>query len=174
MSKQKVQTPTHIAGLLHPRTQQSSDRRVWSIPLKGVLVPFLTATNAAGETAIPSEVLGCPLRLAREKDGTPKFTSTGRPVVRVAKDISDQVRIMRDNFIHGLMAYTDTVVKGMPDAYKAQVEAAQRAGTPVAQKDADDLDDYLAQMVAQADGDKGDANPPADTPVPPEKVEVAA
>ena len=149
----KVQTNPYIASLLQPIPERGSDRKVWSIPLAGVLVPFFTATNAAGDTAIPSESLGCPLRLAREKDGTPRFSATGRPVVRVVKDISDQVRIMRDNLISGLMAYTDTVRKGVPDQYKAQVEANHKAGTPLAQKDADDLNDHIATLMAKAEAE---------------------
>ena len=147
MAKTKVVTNPYISALLQPTPQRGTDRRVWSIPLGGVLIPFFTASNATGESAIPAESLGCPLRLMREKDGTPKFSPSGRPVVRVVKDISDQVRIMRDNFISGLMAYTDTVRKGMPDQFKAQVEASRKAGEPVAYKDASDLDAYLAALT---------------------------
>ncbi len=141
MSKE---TPQYITALLQPIPGRSTDRRVWSIPLGGVWVPFFTATNAAGETAVPADALGHPLRLALEKDGTPKFSTSGRPVFRVAKDLADQVRIVRDNFVTGLMAYTDTVSKGMPAQYKAQVEAAMKAGEPLADKDADTLADYIA------------------------------
>ena len=155
MAKQKVDskvvTNPYISALLQPTPQRGTDRRVWSIPLGGVLIPFFTASNATGETAIPAESLGCPLRLVREKDGTPKFSPTGRPLVRVVKDIADQVRIMRDNFISGLMAYTDTVRKGMPDQFKAQVAANRTAGDPLALKDAGDLADYLADLMAKTD-----------------------
>jgi len=147
----KVDTPSYISALLKPTQGRGADRRVWSIPLAGVWVPFFTATNAAGETAIPAEALGNPLRLALEKDGTPKFSSTGRPVFRVAKDLADQVRIVRDNFVAGLMAYTDTVSKGMPAQFKAQVEAALKAGEPLAQKDADTLADFIAAQSGNAD-----------------------
>ncbi len=140
----KSDTPQYITALLQPIPGRSSDRRVWSIPLAGVWQPFFTATNAAGETAVPADALGHPLRLALEKDGTPKFSSTGRPVFRVAKELAEQVRIVKDNFVAGLMAYTDTVSKGMAAQYKAQVEAAMKAGEPLAQKDADTLADAIA------------------------------
>ncbi|MDD4986305.1 MAG: hypothetical protein PHQ43_11060, partial [Dehalococcoidales bacterium] len=64
------QNPNYVSALLMPRAESKSDRRAWSIPLLGVWVPFFTATNAAGESAIPSEVLGAPIRLQRNKDGT--------------------------------------------------------------------------------------------------------
>jgi hypothetical protein len=65
---------------------------------------------------------------------------------------------MRDNFIAGLMSYTDTVRKGMPAQYKAQVEAATKAGMPLAQRDADDLASFLkaqsGETQAAAEGEK--------------------
>ena len=155
----KVATPDYISRLLKPIQGQQADRKVWSIPLAGVLVPFFTASNTTGETSIPSESLGCPLRLAREQDGTPKFSATGRPVVRVVKDIADQVRMMRDNYIFGLQSYTETVRKGMPDQFKAQVEANRLAGEPLALKDAADLEDYI---VAQSEKPQAPAQAPSD------------
>jgi len=146
----KTETPGYVSALLRPIPGQATDRKVWSIPLGGVWVPFLTATNAAGETAIPAEALGNPLRLALEKDGTPKFSTSGRPVFRVAKEVADQVRIVKDNFVAGLMAYTESVAKGMPAQFKNQVEAALKAGEPLAQKDADTLADYAASQTPEA------------------------
>ena len=159
----KVDTPQYVSALLQPIPGRSSDRKVWSIPLAGVWCPFFTATNATGETHIPADALGNPLRLALEKDGTPRFSTSGRPVFRVAKDLADQVRIVKDNFVAGLMAYTETVAKGMPAQFKAQVEAALKAGEPLAQKDADTLADFMASQAPEA------------VPVPePEKELVAA
>ncbi len=146
----KVDTPQYVSALLQPIPGRSSDRRVWSIPLAGVWCPFFTATNAAGETAIPAEALGNPLRLALEKDGTPKFSTSGRPVFRVAKEVADQVRIVKDNFVAGLMAYTESVAKGMPAQFKSQVEAALKAGEPLAQKDADLLAAHIASKTEAA------------------------
>ncbi|MEE9201617.1 MAG: hypothetical protein V3U31_00290 [Dehalococcoidia bacterium] len=165
---QKTETPQYITALLQPIPGRSSDRRVWSIPLAGVWQPFFTATNAAGETAVPADALGHPLRLALEKDGTPKFSTSGRPTFRVAKELADQVRIVRDNFVAGLMAYTDTVSKGMAAQYKAQVEAALKAGEPLAQKDADNLADYIAAQSGNADAQSGNGAPE------PEKVMAVA
>ena len=143
-----------IANLLRPKEGNSApvDRRSWSIPIAGVWVPFFMATNANGESNIPSEVLGAPLRLAKEKDGTPKFSSTGRPVVRVVKELSDQVRIVRDNFVFGLQSYTASVAKAKADQYKAQVEAAHKMGTPINEKAATDLQSYLDGLNAEGNG----------------------
>jgi len=146
----KPETPGYVSALLRPIPGQATDRKVWSIPLAGVWQPFFTATNAAGETAIPAEALGNPLRLALEKDGTPKFSTSGRPVFRVAKELADQVRIVKDNFVAGLMAYTESVAKGMPAQFKSQVDAALKAGEPLAQKDADTLADYAASHAPEA------------------------
>ncbi len=142
-------TPGHIKSILQPRPQQATDRKVWSIGLGGVWLPFFRATNAAGETAISPEALGAPLRLAKEKDGTPRISSSGLPVMRVVKELSDQVRMVRDNFAAGLMVYAESILKAKPVEYKAQVEAAQKAGEPLVQKDQDDLDAYAALLAEE-------------------------
>ena len=134
---------------LTPIQGKASDRKVWSIPLHGVWLPFFTATNAMGESNIPAEVLGAPLRLATESDGTPKFSKTGHPVLRVVRELSDQVRIVRENIAFGLLAYAGAVQKANPDAYKAQVEASQKAGEPLVQKDANTVADYLTKVKAE-------------------------
>ena len=151
MAKESV---ISIANLLRPKEGNSApvDRRSWSIPIAGVWVPFFMATNANGESNIPSEVLGAPLRLAKEKDGTPKFSSTGRPVVRVVKELSDQVRIVRDNFVFGLQSYTAAIQKAKPGQYELQVEAAHNEGRPINEKAAADLQAYLDGLNAEGNG----------------------
>ena len=153
--KTDTTTPGYIAALLQPRPAKATDRRAWSIPVFGVWVPFFTTTNTEGQTHISAEALGAPLRLQREQDGTPRFSKTGRPVIRVAREQSEQVRIARDNTILGYLAYADTVRKAYPEQFKAQVEAAQKAGRPIAEKDASDLSEYLKLMAeAQAEAQK--------------------
>jgi len=151
-----------VQNLLRPITPKGTDRRSWSIPLGGVWLPFFTATNTTGQTAIPAEALGAPLRLAREKDGTPRFSEKGTPVVRVVKDLADQVRIVRENFAAGLQAHAEAVKIAMPDEYNAQVEAAHKAGVPVQEGDMKALQDYMA---ARAEAVKA---------AQPERVPVAA
>lgn len=171
----KKETPTPIKGTiditsLHkPLAEKTSDRKVWSIGLGLVWLPYFTATNATGVTSIPHDALGAPLRLAREKDGTPRFSQSGRPVLRVNKELSDQIKMIRENFAYGLMVYADQVQKAMPDAYKAQVAAAQKAGAPIVQKDGNDLRAYveaLADAQAEANGEKTEtpAAPVTETP----------
>ncbi len=136
-----------VLSLLTPRPGKVADRKVWSVELLGVWIPFFTATNTAGVSAIPAEALGAPLRLQKEQDGTPKFSKSGRPVLKVVREISDQVRIMRENYDFALQAYTDTVRKAKPAEYQAQVEANHNAGEPIAQKDITALKDYLKLMA---------------------------
>ncbi len=140
-----------IGALLQPTPGRGSDRKVWSIALQGVWIPFFTATNTTGESAIPAEVLGAPLRLQREQDGTPKFGKTGRPVIRVVKELSDQIKIIRENFAFGLLTYAVNVQKAMPDEYKAQLEANLKAGEGIVRKDETDLADYIAAKAAEAE-----------------------
>ena len=144
-------TPNYVSALLMPHAESKSDRRVWSVPLLGVWVPFFTATNTAGETDIAADVLGAPIRLQKNQDGTPKFSKNGKPVLRTVKELSDQIRLVRDNFTFGLMAYTENIRKTMPAEYKAQVEAAENAGAPITKGDCVAVMSYLEQLREKAE-----------------------
>lgn len=154
----------YIVSLLTPRPGKAADRKVWSVELFGVWLPFFTATNAQGVSSIPAEALGAPLRLQKEQDGTPKFSKSGRPILRVVRELSDQVRIVRENFVAGLLSYTDAVRKAMPAEFKAQLEANYKAGEPIAQRDITDLNDYL-KAVAEAKAAEAAAKAEAEAPV---------
>ena len=142
---------------------KNTDRKVWSVSLGSVWLPYFMAQNATGVTSIPHDVLGAPLRLAREKDGTPRFSQSGRPVLRVNKELNDQIKMVRENFAFGLMVHAEQVKAKYPEAYKAQVDAAKAAGAPLVQKDSDDLQAYLELLADAAQKAKGEdaAAPPA-------------
>ena len=150
-------TPGYISALVKPLPGRGSDRRAWSIPLAGVWLPFFTATNTAGETAIEAEALGAPLRLQYEKDGTPKFSQNGKPVIRIVKELADQIRIVRENFMAGLVSYAQTVQKAMPNEFKAQVEVAQTAGLAITTKDTAALTAYFEVLKGKAAADQAEA-----------------
>jgi len=143
-------TPNYIKTLLIPNGKKPAGRRVWSIDLEGIWLPFFTATNTMGDTAIPSDALGAPLRLAYNQDGSVKFSKTGRPVLKVAKDIADSVRLIRENFAVGLQAYATQVSADNPDGYKAQLDMANEAGEPIRTKDNTNLNKAIAQQMAEA------------------------
>jgi len=148
-----MQTPNYIKSLLIPTTRKPQGRKVWSIDLEQVWLPFFTATNTMGDTAIPSQAIGCPLRLGYDKTGAVRFTQSGRPLIKVAKELADSVRLVRDNFTANLLNYAGSVIRENGDGYKAQVELAQKAGEPIYQHDRVELDSALkaqAEMVAQA------------------------
>jgi hypothetical protein len=147
-----METPTYIKALLRPNGKaKPQGRRIWSIDLETVWLPFFTATNTMGDTAIPAEALGAPLRLAYDPDGEVKFSKTGRPVIKVVKDIADSVRLVRENFVAGLMTYANGVATESPEGYKAQVQASMEAGKPIVEKDRQALEDAFAHLMeAQA------------------------
>ncbi len=146
------ETPSYIKSLLTPTTKKPQGRRVWSIDLEQVWLPFFTAANAMGDTAIPSEALGCPLRLGYDKAGAVRFSQSGRPLVRVAKEIGDNVRLVRDNFTANLLNYAGSVIRDNGEAYKAQIELARKAGEPIYQHDKAQLSSALkAKAVAEAE-----------------------
>ena len=119
-----MDTPNYIKSLLAPNTKKPQGRKVWSIDLETVWLPFFTATNTMGDTAIPSDALGCPMRLLMTKVGAVRFSQSGKPVIRVAKELSDNVRLVRDNFTANLINYAGEVMTEHPNEYKQQVEFA--------------------------------------------------
>jgi len=145
-----METPTYIKSLLIPNGKKPAGRRVWGIDLETIWLPFFTATNVQGDTAIPADALGAPMRLAYNADGSVKFSKTGRPVTKVVRDIADSVRLVRDNFTAGLLAYANQVITDNPDDYKAQVETARVAGEPILSKDRANLDKALAKAMEEA------------------------
>ena len=152
-----METPNYIKSLVTPTTKQPQGRKVWSIDLQQVWLPFFTATNTMGDTAIPSDAIGCPLRLGYDKAGQVRFSQAGRPVIRVAKEIADNVKMVRDNFTANLLNYTGSVMRDNAEGYKAQIETAKKAGEPIYQHDKNQLSSALkaraeaeAEAIAQA------------------------
>jgi len=77
-----MDTPNYIRALLIPTNgSKPRARRVWGIDLETIWLPFFTATNVMGDTAIPADAMGAPLRLGYNADGSVKFSKTGRPFV---------------------------------------------------------------------------------------------
>lgn len=144
-----METPKYITALLAPTGKKAATRKVWSIDLEYVWLPFFTATNVQGDTAIPQEAIGAPLRLAKAKDGSVKFSQNGRPVLKVAGELSSQIRLVRENFTAGLVAYAGDVQKQRPDEYKAHVEACQKAGEPIGAAIQTDVAEAIALRVAE-------------------------
>jgi hypothetical protein len=107
-----------------------------------------------GDTAIPSQAIGCPLRLGYDKTGAVRFSQAGRPVIRVAKELGDNIRLVRDNFTANLLNYAGAVIRDNADSYKAQVELARKAGEPIYQHDKSQLDLALkAKVEAEAEAE---------------------
>ena len=145
-----METPSYIKSLLIPNGKKPAGRKVWSIDLETVWLPFFTATNVTGDTRIPSEALGAPIRLAYDTDGSVKFSKTGRPITKVVKPLADSVRMVRENFTAGLLAYANGVITDNPEGYKAQVEMAREAGEPILNRDSVNLSKAMAEAMAQA------------------------
>ena len=172
-------TSTYIKALVTPQAKQGSNsRKVWSIDLETVWLPFFTATNTMGDTSLPSEALGAPLRLGYNKDGTVKFSNAGKPVIRVAKELSDSVKMVRENFVAGLQAYANGVATENPDGFKAQIAKSVEAGMPILTRDNSSLKDAYAKIVAeQIEAElkaKGNVQPPADVKPEPATSEKPA
>jgi len=156
-----METPNYIKSLLMPNGKKPAGRRVWSIDLETVWLPFFLATNTAGETSVSPDALGAPLRLAYNADGSVRFSKTGRPITKVAKGLSDNIRMVRENFAASLQAYANGVITEYPEGYKAQVEQARQAGEPITARDRANLEQAIAKaMEAEAEAlAKAEAKP---------------
>jgi hypothetical protein len=140
-------TPTYIKSLVTPNTaKKPQGRKVWSIDLETVWLPFFTATNTMGDTSIPSEAIGCPMRLAYDKAGAVRFSQNGKPVIRVAKEVSDSVKMVRDNFVANLLQYTGEVMTSHSEEYTNQLSLAEKMGKPIAQHDNAELSKAIEAM----------------------------
>jgi len=140
--------PGYVHTLLVPTGRNPQERKAWSIGMESVWVPFFSATNVMGETNVPDDVLGMPLRLAKSKDGAIRFSDSGRPVMRVAPELNAQIGIVRENFVASLQAYTGMVQDERPDEYKGQVDAAQQAAQPIFEKTKEDIDQAIELLKA--------------------------
>lgn len=171
-------TPSYIKQLLQPNGNKKQGRRIWSIDLETVWLPLFHATNVMGDTTIPSEALGCPIRLSMDKDGAVKFSLSGRPVTRVAKEISQTVTLVRENMVANLQAFTHEVAESRAAAFKASIATALKAGQPFAIKDKSDLAKAVKAQVEQALRDTEpqptEPQPAEPQPTEPKKVAVTA
>ena len=146
-----METPNYIKSLLVPNGhKKTGDRRVWGIELAGVWLPFLVATNTTGDTSIPADAIGAPLRLAFNADGSVKFTKTGRPQFKVVKEVADTVKLVKENFVAGLVAHANAVANDNPEGYQAQLDIAKEASAPIIAHDKQKLDSAIAERMAQA------------------------
>lgn len=174
MNKLK-ETPNYIKNLLLPTTKSPTGRRVWSVDLETVWLPFFMATNIMGDTALPYDALGCPIRLAYDKDGSVKFGKTGRPVTRVAKPLADSVTLIRQNFVANLQQYAEQVATDRQGDYAKLVEMAHNAGQPIIAHDRQELDKAIQLQLQEAmrqseEVAQKEATQEATTPTPEEEL----
>ncbi len=161
--------------MLRPVANKPQGRKVWSIDLETVWIPFFTASNTVGDTQIPNEALGAPLLLAKDKDGTIRFNDAGRPVLRVNKDLSKAVADVRQNIIAELMNYPQMVYKAKPDEYKAQLEANHEAGQPIIDKMTREITEaQVAQATAAAPAETTGQQTPTEVPAQAKELAGAA
>lgn len=121
----------YFKSLVTPRNGQAvADRKSWSIPLNSVLIPFFTASNVVGNTSVSREALGHPIRLATDTDGNVRFSKKGMPVYKIAKDITDSVKVIRENFIANMVDFANDVANGKEttELYVSEAKASVEAG----------------------------------------------
>ncbi len=146
--KNEIKTPSFIKSLVKANGK-TSGRKVWSVDLETVWIPFFTATNTMGDTAIPLDSIGCPLRLQYEKDGSVRFSTSGKPVIRVDKELNKAITLVRENFVAGLQDYANTIAtsESTTEAYRNTVTEALKAGKPISLHDKAKLEEAMLKAV---------------------------
>lgn len=152
-----MNTPKYIKQLLIPNGTKPTGRKVWSIDLETVWLPFFHATNIMGDTQLPADALGAPLRLQYNADGTPKFSKAGKPQIKVVKELADGVSLVKANFIATISDFSASVINGNPEAYQSQIAEAQKAGHPIITRDkaniAEAVQAQMLRAIAEAEGE---------------------
>jgi len=142
--------PDFIQALFAPKAPKSVDKKTWGISVNTVFVPLFTASNADGLTAISNEAIGAPYRIARDTDGTPKLSASGKPIIRLNKDFAEQVGLQRENYVAQAMTYVAKVAKSKANAYATEVAHNREAGTPIVEHDNAVIYAYNAQVIAKS------------------------
>jgi len=142
-----------------PNGNKPRGRKVWSIDLETVWLPFFMATNLMGDTAIPNDALGAPLRLSYNQDGTAKFNKSGRPTIKVVKELADSIRTVRENFTAQLTGYAGQVIQDKPEQYKQLVEGAREAGQAIIAKDKQAISEAIQRQVEDMTEPEGEPEP---------------
>lgn len=163
-----------VEQLLKPANPvKAKDRNVWGLPLKELWIPFLVATNVNGETHFSNDALGAPLRDRYNKDGTPKLSDKGERLQEVEKkEIAPAIKGIRENFAFGIATYTAQTQKAKPAEFKAQVEAAQKAGERIHAHEDSTFGSYLAALEQAKAAIAAAQNAPAAETNPETKTET--
>jgi len=72
---------------------------------------------------------------------------SGKPIIRVAKELAESVRLVRENFVANLQNYAGTVRKASPEAYADEVRLNTEAGRPIIVADRAALDKAMAEAM---------------------------
>ena len=104
------------------------------------------------------------MRLAKAKDGSIRFSQSGRPSMKVAQELNSQITIVRENFVAGLQTYTGMVQQERPDAYSEQVMANQLAALPILEKAQLDVAEAIEEARRILRERQGEAAPASDEP----------
>ncbi len=156
-----------IKALVTPLpTKDQITRRVKSLDV-AMLVSFAVAQNVEGNTTIPLEAIGAPYRLRTNKAGEVQFSQTGRPSVRVAKELVAFGTMIHNNIVSAIVSDTARVYTEKEAEVKAMIAAAQKAGAPIINADNVKLTAAIAARAkaeADAAAAKNDGHETADVP----------
>ncbi len=154
-----------IKALVTPLpTKDQITRRVKSLDV-AMLVSFAVAQNVEGNTTIPLEAIGAPYRLRTNKAGEVAFSASGRPSVRVAKELVAFGTMIHNNIVSAIVSDTARVFTEKEAEVNTMIAAAQKAGAPIINADNVKLTAAIAARAkaeAAAEAAKNDGHETAD------------
>lgn len=139
---------------LAPPPARSISKRAWGFDVGTFWVPVITAAKVEHNPAVADvsdEAAGAYIVANRDKAGELRINSKGLYSRRIHPDIRRFVLCQQKAYEQAMLVKVGTVMDEQADAYKAQVEAQQRAGRPIVEQDEADIADYDAWVKAEAE-----------------------
>jgi len=120
----------------------------WGIPLRE-WVPFFTATNVDGATAIPLEDLSVPVRLRRDNAGAVKVNAKGLPVYETVMTIKRQVLLAKARVLFNMQSSVAQIRSEREEAYADTVSLMQTKGDVIRAGEERILADHQREVARQ-------------------------
>jgi len=150
MAKRPASNPLSISSLVRQGPAPRSSKKLWGGDVETQWVPFFSATNVLGDTAISDTSMGAPIITPIGEDGVPKFNRNGEPVRQVQTEIRRAVSSVQASFFAGLAQFAGEVQRLNQREYVEAVKRYQNAGTLVKEAEDAAIEEELDRRRAAA------------------------
>ncbi|MFH1031157.1 MAG: hypothetical protein V1767_01100 [Chloroflexota bacterium] len=134
---------SYISLMTKPIPQVNTGKRVKSFMVTDVVM-WASAAVLKGDVVIPPEDLVHYDRVSVAKDGTAKFSATGKLMTKTVKSVVGFGNMVHANFTAMMNAEAAAVITARKDMYTALVAAGQKAAVPIINHEAIIVADAIA------------------------------